>query len=222
MDTLFIGYTTSFQSASDWRLAFRQSTPMRKGGVVRRTAWEHEQDPNRRLIVDANEYLNPADLEHALERWVREAGVRYEPGPASLGPGSLVHPRDKAWSIFVTRANLLIWGVSNGHTKLDVEPLLRPFISELDAVRPGDLDEHLSFSRETGSHNGGVILSVKPERQLGEWAWMKFHATGGSLERHSEPNRIVVHPTAPATATVVTGWVIEPGRPTYMGRYTLP
>lgn len=223
-DTLFVGYAPSFHGVSDWRATFRHVTPTGKGSVIRRTVWEHAKESNRRLIVDVGEYRNLADTYRAIEVTMREAEVRYHSGPASLGPRSLVYPQEKPWSIFATRANLVIWGVSNGPEQLEVEPLLTPMLGDLDAAKATDMDRHLGFSRVPAPDDapaGAICLAFQPEFTLGEFAWLKFQATGAALERGEDPKTLVVLPETSGHAIEVIGWVTEPGRKPYMGRYAV-
>jgi len=221
-DTLFVGYAPSFHGVSGWSLTFRQSRPGLKGGVVRRTVWQHSTDPHRRLIVDVGEYRNPGDVQAALAAETREAGVHYEAGPKFLGLGALVHPEVNPWSIYATRANLLIWGLSNGQEKLAVDTLLKPMLDELDGIASADVDQQLALTRGAAWPDapGAIGLTFTPEWDLGEWAWLKFQASGATLERGTDPKTLLVRPNGPDASVEVTGWVIEPGRKTYMGRFT--
>ena len=219
-DTLFVHYQPSF---AGWHVAFRQSRNSRKGGVVRRTVWQ--QGDQRRLIIDAGDYLTRGDADGAFEAETRELGAPHVPGKPSLGR-SLVHPEEKSWSIFFTRANLFMWALSNGREYLDVESLIAPMVAELDLVRSPepspDMEEHLKLTPVPGEpdRSGRICLEFKTTWSLGEWAWLKFHATGATLERATEPRRLFVQPNAPGQSITVIGWVIEPGRKTYMGRYS--
>jgi hypothetical protein len=219
--TLFVGYRAFLAAQPGWALSFHQSRPRPNSTVIRRTIWTSGTNESRRLIVDVEEHLTSLDVKRSLELRMREAGVTYDSGSAVLGPRSLVYPDTKPWSIYVTRANLLIWGLSNGAEQLEVEPLLKPLLAELDGSRSHQLDQHLTFSREPDAQQmpGVIRLRFKPEWVLGEWAWLKFEATGAMLERGSDANTLAVLPTTPGSPIEVTGWVIEPGRKTYTGRY---
>jgi hypothetical protein len=221
-NTLYIGYRASLRNQSGWLLTYQQSRPGPKGAVVRRTTWSGGTNQSRRLIIDAGEYLTSGDVEAALDLHVREAGVTYQYGPPSLGGRSQVHPDTRPWSIYVTRANLLLWGLSNGIEQLDVAPLLAPLLKELDTSLSTQIDRHLTFSRiADGKQPSGVIqLRFQPDWELGEWAWLKFVATGATLERAVNPRELLVRPISPDSPVEVTGWVIEPGRQTYMGQYS--
>ena len=217
--TLFVGYTPSFQGLPQWKPTFRQSRAGTNGGIVRRTVWLHASGEHYRLIVDVGEYRREVDVAYALESATREAGA-FRPGPDWLGGRSLAAEDPVTPSIYVTRANLLIWAVSNGGKRLDVEPVLKNIIDELDRDLPQTLDEDLKFRREHGEPTPGAVnLSFDSPWTRGERAWMKFTAHAATLERAPESDRLLVQPTGRDGSFSVTGWVIEPGRQTYLGRY---
>jgi hypothetical protein len=199
------------------KLTFRQNRPGINDSLIRRTVWL-DGNEDHRIIVDVEECRREADVDEALEVATQEAGVRFRPGPASLGGRSLANPDPETSSIYVARANVLIWGVSAGCQRFELDPLLRVIVEELDIERPGPVED-LKFTRER-DRDGAICLAYDSRWTRGESAWMKFTADNATLARAPEPGRLLAWPTRGADSPfTITAWVIEPGRQTYGGRY---
>jgi hypothetical protein len=201
-DTLFVGYAPAFRGAADWSLDFRQSYAGANHSIIRRTVWQHAVERTRRIIVQVGEYRNARDAHDGLHLAIRETGIANES------------------SVYVVRANLLIWAVSGGWKEIDVAPLLTPLLHELDDTLPSHGDEHLAFKRHSDWNDtpGAVCFSYEPKWDLGPSAWLAFKTTGATLERAREPGHLLAWPDKPGDRVSVTGWVVEPGRETYLGR----
>ena len=218
--TLFVGYRPSFDGEPNWRRTFQQSRQGLTGSIVRRTSWLDQTDNQHRVIIEVGEYRNDEDVKSALAVAMREANIDFKRGPASLGDSARTHPDPRSSSIYVTRANLLIWATSHGVKRFDVEPVLKRIVGELDAVpaRDQDLDEDLRIWEPEGGASNAVALAFESRWARGESAWLKFITDADRLELSPEHDRLLVWPRG--RRLTVTGWVIEPGRKPYIGRFT--
>ena len=223
-DELIVGYTPSFRTSTGWRHTFRQTRPAPDGGIIRRVTFDNVDDPHRRVLVDVAEYPGPAEAVKKLEDARKAANFKTTAAPSRFGPGSFAFPETDARSLYFSRFNLMIWIYSCGREPVYVSPWAEQILTDLEAqhtTEPGS-DLVLAAGNTPAASSPSIQIAVTSKWDFGEWAWRKFKATGGTLTRSMENDTVLFRPTAGSMEGTVTGWAIEPGRPTYAGRYAPP
>jgi hypothetical protein len=220
-EELIVGYVPTFRHVQDWQQAFRQQHATSAGSVVRRVIWEQEANRRCRLLVDVAECRTSRDAQSRLTDITLDSNCQFAAGPDRFGRGALVHPEGTPRSVYLIRANLMIWVLSCGGAYVDVLSCADRILADLNPTAPPEADEDLVLTREADNPEapGAICLSAASRWERGEWAWLKFTAAGGTLARAMEGDRLVVWPAPGQPEVSVRGWVIEPGRKTYRGQY---
>lgn len=132
-----------------------------------------------------------------------------------------MYPEHQPRSIYLTRANLLIWLLSCGREYFDLLACADRIVADLNAPAPSEADEDLVLGRERDDPEGrGAIgLNVTSRWERGEWAWLRLTAHGGTLTRANEGTRVWLWPGSGHLDVSVRAWAMEPGRKTYRGVY---
>jgi len=221
-DELITGYTPAFRATSGWRHVFRQTRRAPDGGVVRRVTFDNIDDPHRRILVDVAEFPSPVEAMKRLEASRADANFETSAGPSRFGAESFADDAIPL-SLYFCRFNLMIWVFSCGREPVFVSSWAEQILDDLEVkptAEPGS-DLILTTEHDTQTPARPLHLTIKSKWDLGEWAWRKFRATGGTLARSMDTDSLLFWPAAGSKETSVTGWVIEPGRATYAGRFTL-
>lgn len=221
-DELIVGYAPTFRHVQDWQQVFRHQHGTDAGSIVRRVIWEQAGNRRCRLLVDVAECRTSSYARSRLNDIKLDSNFQFAAGPQRFGSGALVHPEGNPRSVYLIRANLMIWVLSCGREYFDVLACADRIVADLNATAPPDADEDLVLTREPDNPEapGAICLSAAPRWERGEWAWLKFTAEGGTLARAMEGDRLMLWPAHGQPKISVRGWVAEPGRKTYGGRFT--
>ena len=215
-DELIIGYAPAFRSATEWRHTFRQLRAGDSGTVTRRVIIEHVARPHSRLLVDVAECIGPDEAASTLKNVRADANFEVTEGPERFGLGAFSFPATNAQSLHFRKSNLMIWVYSCGRDAVSVAPWADTILGDLDAPQRAEPGSGMTITPVDGGSQPRH-LSVKYQWDLGEWAWRKFKATGGTLARSKKDESLLFWQTT--SSAFVTGWAIEPGRATYAGRF---
>ena len=220
-EELIVGYMPTFRHVHDWQQVFRQQLATSAGSVIRRVIWEQAANRRCRLLVDVAECRTSSDARSQLAETMLDSNVQFAPGPDRLGPGALVHPEGTPRSVYLFRANLMIWVLSCGREYFDVLSCADRIVADLSQPAPTEAEEDLALTREADHPEAAaaICLSAAPRWERGEWAWFKFTAQGGTLTRAAEHDRLLLWPASGHREIKVRGWVMEPGRKTYGGQF---
>ena len=220
-DELIVGYAPTFRQVEDWQQVFRHQHATSAGSVVRRVIWEQEANRSCRLLVDVAECRTSSEARSWLNAIKRDSNFQFSAGPERFGRGALMHPEYEPRSVYLIRANLMIWVLSCGRASFDVLSCADGIVADLEPAAPPEGEDDLVLTREPDNHEapGAICLRAAPRWERGEWAWLRFTVQGGTLARAMEGDRLVLWPAPGQREISVRGWAIEPGRKTYGGRY---
>ena len=220
-DELIVGYMPTFRDVLDWQPVFRHQHVADGGSIVRRVIWEQAANRRCRLLVDVAECRTSSYARSRLNDIKLDSNFPFAPGPDRFGSSALVHPEGNPRSVYLIRANLMIWVLSCGREYFDVLSCVDRIVAGLEPSAPPEADEDLTLTREPERPEapGAICLSTETRWERGEWAWLRFTAEGGTLARAIEGDRLLLWPAHGQPETRVRGWVMEPGRKTYGGRF---
>ena len=220
---LVLGYTPAFwASRGEWQHVFRQDRRAPDGGVFRRVVFDNIADPHSRVLVDVVECPTSTEARAKLAAARADANFVTTDAPTQFGANAFAYPEVDARSLYFCRSNLMIWAHSLGRTPVLITPWTERVLGDLDAELTAEAGSDLTLApapNETLPSNTVRLLATSRWHR-GEWAWWKFKTSGGSLARSREDDSILFRPSA--ADAQVTCWVVEPGRPTYAGRFGLP
>jgi hypothetical protein len=222
---IFRGVVPWPEDAGGWRRSSRETLPEPAERVVRRTVWDDPAGPDARLLVDVVECPSAREAVSALiDRLEWNELARLPQGPRDLGVASFVHPEGAPPAVFFARANLCVAVVSFARRPAPVLPVAGRLDRRLAAPPPTPpaAPRLPLVAAPAGAERREVVLSLGLPFPLAEDGYLRYVATGGTLEIRG--GQVVVLPEAAAEAREVRVdvHVVEPGREPSSGSVVVP
>lgn len=154
-----------------------------------------------------------------MEGALISCNVTMDDGPSDLGDKSKINSDGERNAIYFTRANLCITIICYGREDFEIMDLARAVDENIVNFPESDFESLiLSAPDDSISLGQEVEISYSLEWNISESGYYKFFATNGNLSINN--NSITFRPSITGQATI-TGFAIEPGKPTFSGRLNL-